>query len=257
MKIVFHKYQGTGNDFIMIDNRFHKITLNAEVIKQLCDRRFGIGADGIILIEENPDSDFEMNYYNADGSQSFCGNGSRCVVKFAQSLGIVRDKANYKAIDGIHDSIINDLEVATFMNPVKSVSQFKQDYFIHTGSPHYIQFLENIDDIDLIESAHQIRYSDQYKEEGTNVNLVEIRDQELYVRTYERGVEDETYSCGTGVTAVAIAYAHLKSLKGKQLVHIRTKGGELKISFTEANGQYDQIQLIGPATKVYEGEIEI
>lgn len=256
-KISFHKYQGTGNDFVMIDNRSGKIKLTTEEIKAICDRRFGVGADGIILLDTHDSYDFSMNYYNADGTQSFCGNGSRCVVRFAETLGLVKEQARYLAIDGEHTSSINHDEIATLMQPVSEVQTIGKDYFVHTGSPHYIIFTEDIHAIDLLKEAHRIRYNDAYRKEGTNVNFVEISEREILVRTYERGVENETLSCGTGVTAVAIAYCHRQGLKGHQEIGITTLGGPLRISLDENNGKFTDIRLIGPATKVFEGVFEI
>ncbi|MBL4708685.1 MAG: diaminopimelate epimerase [Flavobacteriales bacterium] len=252
----FYKYQGTGNDFIMIDGRVEKITLSASEIIQLCDRRFGIGADGIIIIlKENEESDFEMDYYNADGSQSFCGNGSRCAQAFAQYLGIIKEESIFLAIDGMHEGKVLGEEYATRMGDVSEIRHIGDDYFINTGSPHYIQYVQDVDTVDVFKEGKAIRNSEAYKIEGTNVNFVSIHDDFLKVRTYERGVEGETLSCGTGITAVAISFLHRQNLN-QTSVAIKTKGGNLSIQL-ERKGDVDfkNIWLLGPAQQVFEGVI--
>ncbi len=255
MQIDFFKYQGTGNDFIMIDDRASKLVFSNKEIQQLCDRRFGIGADGLILIRNHAKADFEMVYYNSDGSQSFCGNGSRCALAFAKKLGIFQTEANFIAIDGAHVGKATDETYATKMGDVSVVESIHQDYFVHTGSPHYIRWENDLDQLDIIPSAHKIRYNDRFKQEGTNVNFVEdLANGDLRVRTYERGVEDETLSCGTGVTAVAIANAVRTNSQGPETL-LKVQGGELKIAFERSNNLFTNIWLIGPAKFVFAGTI--
>jgi diaminopimelate epimerase len=254
MHFHFHKYQGTGNDFVIVDNRENKLNLSAEGVKSICDRRFGIGADGIILLESSATYDFEMNYFNADGSKSFCGNGSRCVVQFAKALGLIDSSATYRAIDGVHTSTVLKHGISTQMKAVNKVEEIGEDYFIDTGSPHYIRFVEDVDAIDLVNEAQRIRFNKRFKQEGTNVNFVALRKNSLYVRTYERGVENETLSCGTGVTAVAIAHCYRNQQTGPLQVELHTKGGELLVKLKATNTNYEAIELIGPAKKVFEGD---
>ena len=254
--ITFYKYQGTGNDFIMIDNRlksFPKYDLNN--VKKLCDRKFGIGADGLILIENHNDCDFEMVYFNSDGSQSFCGNGSRCAVAFAKHLGIIQNETKFLAIDGMHEATIKlGGEVRLKMNPVNEIEKGNDYFFINTGSPHYIKYVNNVSEIDITKEAQAIRYSERFKAEGTNVNFAEVQENQLKVRTYERGVEDETLSCGTGVTAVALSAAHQNLYNNE--CPIEVMGGNLKIEFNKkSKNSYDDIWLVGPAKFVYKGEI--
>jgi diaminopimelate epimerase len=256
MKISFSKYQGTGNDFIMIDNRAGNMNLTSEQIIRLCDRKFGIGADGIVLIEETGFSDFYMNFYNPDGSQSFCGNGSRCAVRFAQKLGMVKSDGEFKAIDTKHDFHSDDLMVSIQMKNVLGIENENGHFVIHTGSPHYIEYRENIDAMDLIHEARKIRYSARFEKEGININFVEIRGEQLYMRTYERGVENETLSCGTGVTAVALSWGFLNpTIKEAK---IQTRGGILDVKFENLGlGEFEEVHLIGPANWVFDGEINL
>jgi len=251
----FQKYQGTGNDFVMIDNRTNVFDkTNLELVTKLCDRKFGIGADGLILIENHPEVDFEMIYFNADGTKSFCGNGSRCAVSFANKLGIIELETKFIAIDGIHEAKIVGKEVHLKMGDISKIETGKDYYFLDTGSPHYIKYKNNISEIDIIKSAHKIRYNERFSAEGTNVNFVEKQSNSLKMRTYERGVEDETLSCGTGATAVALS-ASLK-LGMDSPIKINVPGGELKIKFTKINETtFEYIWLIGPAEFVFEGEI--
>lgn len=252
----FYKYQGTGNDFIMIDNRgqtFNKEDSN--LIKRLCDRKFGIGADGLILIEEHPECDFEMIYFNPDASQSLCGNGCRCAVKFVNKLGIISDQTQFKAIDGFHDAYISNNQIHLKMADVKEISIIETDVFVHTGSPHHICFVQNLENIDVIEEGRKIRYSDRYSDGGTNVNFINLhQDNSLSIRTYERGVESETLSCGTGAVAASLA-ATLKKFNSP--IKLKTLGGELQVSFRQSEEQkFEDIYLIGPAELVFTGTIK-
>lgn len=258
MKHTFFKYQGTGNDFVMIDNRQHSFDkTNTKRISHLCDRRFGIGADGLILLENDDLVDFKMVYFNADGNESsMCGNGGRCITHFANFLGIIKTEAKFMAIDGLHNTKIIGNEIHLQMQDVTEIEASKDYVFLNTGSPHHIETCNNIKDINVKVEGSRLRYSELYKEEGSNINFVEQIDANNFkVRTYERGIEDETLSCGTGVTAVALAMNYLNKTK-KKLLKINTKGGNLSVSFNTANGLYHDIWLIGAATMVFKGEIE-
>ncbi len=258
MNIPFYKYQGTGNDFVMIDNRDKIIDKSdLSIAKKLCDRRFGIGADGLILIENHPEVDFDMIYFNADGTQSFCGNGSRCAVAFANFLQIIENKTRFNAIDGIHEATISGEKVELKMGNVKAVEQGSEYFFINTGSPHYIEYRDNLSKIEIVTEAHKVRYNERFKTEGTNVNYVQKEsDNSLKMRTYERGVEGETLSCGTGATAVALSGAIKYKLESP--VEIKILGGELSIKFNQiSENQFDDIWLIGPAVQVFEGIVEV
>lgn len=259
MKFTFYKYQGVGNDFIIIDNRNNNISLSQNQINQLCDRRFGIGADGLMLLTNHPECDFNMKYYNADGKEStMCGNGGRCLVAFAKSLKIFNDKTKFMAVDGMHNAIVNaNNTVSLQMQNVNNITKVNTNYFLNTGSPHYVMFKDEIDKIDVYHRGREIRFSAEFEPDGTNVNFVELKSDKLFVRTYERGVEDETLSCGTGVTASAIC-ASLHSESEKNSYDIVTKGGNLKVSFKKQNKHtFSDIWLTGPATFVFKGEIEI
>ncbi len=260
MKLNFFKFHGTGNDFIMVDNRTMRLSKNdTNLISRLCHRRFGIGADGLILLEQadNDVDDFKMVYYNADGNQSsMCGNGGRCLVAFAQYLNIIDNSANFTAIDGRHSALIENGLVSLQMKNVDAANINEANVFLDTGSPHHIIFTEGVGDIDVKTEGSRIRYSEAYKRNGgTNVNYVEAAGEDTFlVRTYERGVEDETYSCGTGVTAVALAaYATGKAASKK--IYLKTPGGDLEVSFEENNNHFSNIWLTGPAEFVFKGEI--
>lgn len=261
MALNFFKFHGSGNDFIMIDNRDMTFSKNnTNLINRLCHRRFGIGADGLILLEpaENPTEDFRMVYFNADGNQSsMCGNGGRCIVAFARFLNIISDTANFSAIDGKHSAKIAADIVKLEMQDVEAEDLNEQSIFLDTGSPHHIIFTEEVGDIDVKKEGSKIRYSRAYESNGgTNVNFVQADgDNSFLVRTYERGVEDETFSCGTGVTAVALA-AHATGRCVSNEIQLKTPGGDLKVSFENENKKYFNIWLSGPAEYVFKGEIE-
>lgn len=262
MNIPFYKYQGTGNDFILIDNRSKKMISKGQVelVKQLCDRRFGIGADGLILLENREGFDFEMVYFNSDGRESsMCGNGGRCVSAFANFLGIVKGNCRFLAIDGEHESLIKEGDwVELKMTDVANI-EIGEDYFLmDTGSPHYVVFVEDVDDINVFENGQAIRYSQRFKDEGVNVNFVEPTSDKIIVATYERGVEDETLSCGTGVTASALAHYLQKPSKERTEIAIQSKGGNLLVRLEPSeNGGFKNIWLCGKAEQVFKGEIEI
>jgi len=258
MKLQFYKYQGTGNDFVMIDNRqniFNK--KNTKFIAFLCDRRFGIGADGLILLENHDTLDFKMVYYNSDGNEStMCGNGGRCITAFAKYLGIIDKEAEFEAIDGYHKSLIEKDLVRLQMQDVNSVECHKSHVFLNTGSPHHVQIENNLNELDIKAIGSKIRYGEPYNAAGSNVNFVDKIANDIFaVRTYERGVEDETLSCGTGVTAVALAMHYIGQTKNN-IVTLKTPGGELKVSFEKENDSYKNVWLKGPAIQVFKGEIE-
>ncbi len=261
--IHFHKYQATGNDFVLIDNRAGTHSFSTNQIEKICDRRFGVGADGLLLIEKHPTLDFNLVYYNRDGSQSLCGNGTRAAVKMASSLGMINGKTSFNAYDGLHEAELlpNDI-VRLKMIDVKEVRSVGEDFFLNTGSPHFIRFVKDLKDFNVVDEGRKIRYSNDYKPNGTNANFVELQnDNSIFVRTYERGVENETLSCGTGVTAAALA----ASYKGyRSPVYVKVPGGELSVEFksdkaglpAEASAKADlfrDIFLIGPAVQVFEG----
>jgi diaminopimelate epimerase len=255
----FFKYQGTGNDFVILDNRSWSYTsLTTERIRLLCDRRFGIGADGLMLLNPHPGYDFEMKYYNADGGESsMCGNGGRCLVKFAYDQGIKKAEYHFVAVDGPHVARIDDQGIVSLqMKNVRGIQDNHGDFILDTGSPHYIQMVSEVMDLDVYHKGMDIRYSSEYAKDGINVNFVEQkRPDEIIVRTYERGVEDETFSCGTGVTASALACYHNEA--GHNYVNVITRGGKLTVRFDRnADGSYENIWLCGPAAKVFEGRIE-
>lgn len=256
MQINFHKYQGTGNDFVMIDDRERNFPEDdAAVIGFLCDRKMGVGADGVILIQEHPEHDFRMIYYNPDGSKSLCGNGSRCAIAFAKALGIIGDQTVFETTDGIHDAFIDQEIVHFHLHDVGEVERVGEDYFINTGSPHHVQLVEDVNAVEIIDAGSAIRYSEHYMPAGTNVNFVEKGEKSIKVRTYERGVEGETLSCGTGVTACALTASLLNY---GSPVQVETKGGELSVSFEQTGDQqFKNIYLAGPAKKVFEGIVEV
>jgi diaminopimelate epimerase len=259
MELQFSKYQGTGNDFVMIDNRLQIFPKNTALIKKLCDRRFGIGADGLLLLENDSETDFKMVYYNSDGNESsMCGNGGRSIVAFAKKLGIVDSETTFMAIDGAHFATIDATETVALQ--MKNVDEIKiaNDYvFMNTGSPHHVELVSDLKNVDVKNEGAKIRYSDLYGNAGSNVNFVaQINPDTFAVRTYERGVEDETLSCGTGVTAVALAmFATGKTTS--QNVHLNVEGGSLTVTFKEKENKFADIFLIGPATFVFSGCVEI
>ncbi len=252
--IEFYKYQGTGNDFVMIDNRDEQFPKDKDFIEKLCDRRFGIGGDGLILLENDSESDFKMVYYNSDGNEStMCGNGGRCIVAFAHFLDVFEEKTKFIAIDGLHEAEIKNGIVKLKMIDVETISQDGDNFVLNTGSPHFVKFVNNIENFDVYKNGYDIRNSETYKKEGINVNFVEkISDNELFVRTYERGVEDETFSCGTGVTAASLVV--LKD-NGQDSVKIKVLGGNLKVYANQDGDSFKNVWLEGPAKQVFKGKI--
>ncbi len=255
--IKFYKYQGAGNDFVMVDNRQGAFKGDkVEWCKQVCDRKYGIGSDGLIFIENHAVSNFKMDFYNPDGSQSFCGNGSRCAVAFAKHIGVFNnDKVTFEAIDGMHEAIISDSAVDIHMQNVALPTNEGADFFMDTGSPHFIRFVSAVEAVDILSFGPKIRFDQKYMPNGTNVNVIhEIAGDEIAIRTYERGVEAETLACGTGATAAALTFAFKNNLnKGK--VKVKAVGGNLSVSFEVINNQFENVWLSGPAKFVFEGEI--
>ncbi|MGL2966440.1 diaminopimelate epimerase [Flavobacterium sp. XGLA_31] len=259
MKLFFTKYQGTGNDFVMIDNRDNSFPKdNVKLIEKLCDRRFGIGADGLILLENDLETDFKMVYYNSDGNESsMCGNGGRCLVAFAKSLRVIHDQTTFLATDGLHHAyVLEDGIISLGMKNVLEVKMETDYVFLNTGSPHHVMMVEELDGFDVKGIGAQIRYSDLYGKTGSNVNFVkQLSDNHFRLRTYERGVEDETYSCGTGATATAIAM-HALGKTNSNHVYLDVEGGKLEVSFEKIGNSYTNVFLKGPAVFVFEGDIE-
>ena len=255
MTVHFYKYQGTGNDFVIIDNRNKEFPIdNTQLIEQLCDRKFGIGADGLILLENSDTTDFKMVYFNADGNQSsMCGNGGRCIVAFAKYLNIIDTETSFMAIDGIHYATINGNRVNLQMSNIENIEVQDSHIFLNTGSPHHIEYVENVSEIDVKNLGKEIRNGAPYFQEGTNVNFVEqVNPNTFKVRTYERGVEDETLSCGTGVTAVAIASNYIEKTN-EETINIETLGGKLSVSFIKENTIFKSVFLNGPTQLVFQG----
>lgn len=257
MELSFYKYQGTGNDFVMIDDRGQKFDdSDLELVAKLCDRKFGVGADGLIIIRNHAEFDFEMIYFNADGSQSMCGNGARCAVAFSAFLGILDKKTRFLAIDGRHEAFIENGLVHLLMGDVARIDENGADFFVNTGSPHHIRFVENVEKYPIFEQGRIVRHDQLYAPAGTNVNFVQKLDtDEIFVRTYERGVENETLSCGTGVTAAALAFGRDRKAA---TIKIKTIGGQLAVKFEAAEkGGFNEVWLIGPAQQVFAGKINL
>jgi diaminopimelate epimerase len=260
LKIEFYKYHGTGNDFILLDNRTNNYgDLTKKQIAFLCDRHFGIGADGLMMLELSNDIDFKMIYFNSDGGESsMCGNGGRCITLFAKHLEIIETEAIFKAIDGLHYSIIDDDNMVELkMQDVSGIQQIGSDFVTQTGSPHYVRFIDNAQTTDVVTEGKLVRYNDTYKKEGINVNFAQVvADKTLFVSTYERGVEAETLSCGTGVTASALA--QIRDNIGSNIIRVQTKGGTLMVKCVNEDKQnFTDIYLCGPAQLVFKGEITI
>ena len=258
MELTFYKYQGTGNDFVMVDNRDEIFSKNdTKLISHLCDRRFGVGGDGLILLENDDATDFRMVYFNSDGNESsMCGNGGRCIVAFAKQLGMIEEEAEFVAVDGRHHATIDENNVVSLqMKDVNTITVYENYVFLDTGSPHHVELVDDLENMDVKKVGANIRYSGLY-EHGSNVNFVSPNGTDKFsVRTYERGVEDETLSCGTGVTAVALAMKLLGHTDADTVL-LETPGGELSVSFVQQGKQFSDIFLTGPATFVFKGAIE-
>jgi diaminopimelate epimerase len=257
MNLHFYKFEGAGNDFILVDNRDLRIDHhNPAFLSGLCDRRFGIGADGIMFLQEITGYDFEMVYYNADGQpSSMCGNGGRCIVAFAKMLGLIKEETNFLAVDGPHYAKISETGdwVSLQMIDVDDIQHDGNASVLNTGSPHYVISQPDLKEKNVFEDGRAIRYNETYASNGINVNFVEDMGDHYFVRTYERGVEDETFACGTGVTAVALAMAKQKNLTGHNNTPISVLGGKLNIKFDYDGEKFTEVFLEGPATFVFEG----
>lgn len=263
MNLDFYKYHGAGNDFVIIDNRKLNIDLSKKQIADICNRRFGAGADGLMLLENSDNFDFGMRYYNSDGGEAnMCGNGGRCIVAFANKLGIIDKTTTFEAIDGLHSAEINFFhkniyDISLKMIDVENVEKHGNIFFLNTGVPHHIEFVEDVEKIEIDKEGREIRYSDIYQNiGGANANFVEETKQGLKIRTYEKGVEGETLACGTGATAAAIAFA-LKNQQFDQEILLQARGGELRIKFEKVNDSFKNIILSGPAQLVYYGKLEV
>ena len=259
VNIPFFKYQGTGNDFVMIDNRIGEFPLlDKQRIAAICDRRFGVGADGVIVLQNHNTADFVMHYFNADGQLgSFCGNGGRCVVAFAKHLGIIDKQTNFAAFDGLHDATIIGNIVSLSLQDVDHVQNYPTYSFLDTGSPHHLEFVKDTKNLDVRTQGALIAHNDTYGNEGTNVNFVAvIKDRHIQVRTFERGVENETLSCGTGVTAAALAAFSTGKVTNSN-IEVHTLGGDLTVSFTPSGKGFVNIVLTGPTELVFTGTLEL
>jgi len=258
-----YKYQGTGNDFIIIDNRNLKFIKDSDLISNICNRRFGVGGDGLILLEDDEEYDFRMIYYNSDGNEgSMCGNGGRCIVSFAHFLGIFVNKTIFNAVDGIHQAEVHGEMVRLKMIDVEKIDDFSQNSsqytLLDTGSPHYVKFVEDLDDLknmNVREEGKKIRYSKIFFNEGVNVNFVsKVSDNQIFVRTYERGVEDETFSCGTGATAAALTFMQNNNQTN---VRVKVLGGELIVYAEKCEKGFRNVWLEGPAKQVFKANFNL
>jgi diaminopimelate epimerase len=260
MKRTFFKYQGTGNDFILFDDRDNRFDeKNESQIQRLCNRRFGIGADGLMLLRNEPGFDFRMVYFNSDGRpSSMCGNGGRCIARFAREIGAVHtNHLRFIAVDGPHEAVLSDETVKLKMNDVNKIEAGDGFFYLNTGSPHYVRFSDDVPQLDVFSEGRAIRYNERFRNEGTNVNFVSRKDTGIFVRTYERGVEGETLSCGTGVTASALAAAIKGIATSEEKCMVHTPGGKLAVHFHRSGNRFSDIWLEGPATCVFKGEIEL
>jgi len=263
IRIDFTKYHGAGNDFIIIDGinqNLDMASFTPEKVEQLCHRNFGIGADGLMIMAAHQRYDFEMIYYNSDGHpSSMCGNGGRCIVDFAVKSGITEEEeVSFLAVDGPHEAKVGRFNVELGMSPVYHIQSKEENaYFLDTGSPHYVVFVDDLD-FDISPAAHKIRYSEEYKSEGTNVNFVKmVQPNVMEIRTYERGVEGETLACGTGVTAAALAVDFRNNLERPKQVKVKAKGGNLMVKLDRSSEGWEDIWLVGPAKSVFKGSFEL
>jgi len=260
LELHFYKYHGTGNDFVIFDGRDQDVhsLLTQDIIATICHRRFGVGADGIMILENHHVEDFNMVYYNADGRpSSMCGNGGRCLVAFAEKMEVFRDECSFMASDGLHKATIKDGWVELKMIDVDNLEYDGLDCILDTGSPHYITACEVLDNLEITPAAHAIRYNERFKQEGINVNFLQQMKEGIRIRTYERGVEDETWACGTGATAAAIAFAHQNNLLGVQEIPVKVEGGNLSVKLERVEDSFKNVWLCGPAAFVFEGSIEV
>lgn len=256
MNLHFYKYQGCGNDFILLDNRTNQINLTTQQVNHLCDRHFGIGADGLMLLENLRGYDFKMVYFNSDGNEStLCGNGGRCITAFANRLNLIKDQAKFMAVDGEHIALINNRIVSLKMNDVTGIEKHPDYYFLNTGSPHVVKWVEDLNEHHVFDEGKKTRYSEPFNSKGgTNVNFIQKKKDALLIRTYERGVEDETLACGTGVTAAALVNA-LDRSSDSTSCEVITQGGNLTVTYIKhADNSFTDIWLKGPAEFVFEGD---
>lgn len=259
MIINFSKYQGAGNDFVIIDNRTNFFDVkDYRLIRKICDRKFGIGCDGLMLLQNKKGFNFEMVYFNSDGYEgTMCGNGGRCIVAYAYHREIIDAYTKFWAVDGEHKAnILAPDYIKLKMNDVSNIEVGKDYFYMDTGSPHYVSFVKELENLNVYDKGKHIRYNNRFKKEGTNVNFVELKDNSLFVRTYERGVENETLACGTGITASALAAAIKLDIEDSSF-NIKALGGNLKVSFHRDELNFKNIWLEGPAKKVFEGTMEI
>ena len=253
MEMEFYKFDGAGNDFVIVDNRKECRQFGEDEVALICHRRFGIGADGFMTLEQAENGyDFEMVYYNSDGRVgSMCGNGGRCIAAFAHTLGL-GSHLHFLGYDGPHDADILSWDghiglVSLGMRSVTvhDVSRLLDGGFLNTGSPHYVQRVSDLEHFDVFGEGRRIRNMAEIFPEGTNVDFIEdLPDGRLFVRTYERGVEDETWACGTGVTACAIVTGNHRLL---------TRGGDFRVDFESTGAAYDNVRLIGPVSLNFKG----
>lgn len=272
MMMRFHKYQGAGNDFLIADNRDGSIRLSAEQIAAICDRRYGVGADGLMLLEKSEAYDFRMTYFNSDGSGGMmCGNGGRCIVAFAADLGIT--SFDFDAADGYHAAEILEVKdgVKTVRLKMKDVCEISrhdvlegvsgaaEGFFLDTGTRHYVRFVDNLEQYDIVREGRDIRMNaSEFLPVGVNVNFVEPADGLVKVRTYEKGVEDETFACGTGIVASCIASfvngvapSSRDEPTGRVHYDVKAKKDSLAVDFLPADVASD-VWLTGPAAYVAE-----
>lgn len=262
MVLEFYKYHGNGNDFIILDNRSGLIMLTASQIARICNRHFGIGADGLMLLGQQDGFDFSLKYFNCDGNvSSMCGNGGRCMTAFARKLGIIENKTRFKAMDGSHEAeILSEQEggylIKLQMKDAQAGQAYDDGFFIDTGSPHFIKFVPDVNSTNIVSEGRSIRSQNRFAPGGCNVNFVQAKGNEIKVRTYERGVENETLSCGTGVTASALITALLNP-DNQGYYNVITPGGMFKVSFRQTGTLFSEVFLEGTATYVFNGEINI
>lgn len=256
-RLKFYKYQGTGNDFVVVDNRQRVFDATCKpLITRLCHRKFGIGADGLILLNNHAQYDFEMVYFNADATPAMCGNGSRCAVHLAHHLGIIGESTTFLAEDGPHEAFIRDGQIHIRMIDVREVDILGDGYFLNTGTRHFVRPVYNLGEYDVVGVGRSIRYEERFQPQGTNADFTEIIGDIVHMRIYEKGVEDETLSSGTGVTAVALALSIAENIGSP--VTISTRGGQLSVSFDRSDdNHFTNVFMIGPAEMVFEGIVSV
>lgn len=260
MEIPFFKYHGTGNDFVIFDGRDTPLItmLDEESIAAICHRRFGIGADGVMILQDHPSEDFNMVYFNSDGKpSSMCGNGGRCLVSFAHRMGLFKDRCTFMAIDGLHEATIKGDQVELKMNDVTELEKDNGNTILNTGSPHYVKHCSDLDALSITEAAHAIRYNERFAQEGINVNFIQPVEEGIRIRTYERGVEDETWACGTGATAAAIAFVEGTNTLGNHEIQVKVEGGSLVVKLNKTATGYNNVWLCGPAQFVFSGVVDL